>query len=88
MELDWLKKVRPVSGAVRLEWIEQDPKLSLSRQCELDGVSRATAYWPRVAAPTDDDDDDDDLTLCALIDEEYTQNPFYCNQRMVVILLR
>jgi putative transposase len=32
--------------------------------------------------------DEDDLTLCALIDEEYTQHPFYGSRRMVVILLR
>lgn len=73
-----------MSGAVRLGWIERDPKLSLSRQCELAGVSRSTAYGPRVAAVPDEDD----LTLCALIDEEYTQHPFYGSRRMVVILLR
>ena len=73
-----------MSGAVRLGWIERNPKLSLSRQCELAGVSRATVYRPRLAAPPDEDD----LTLCALIDEEYTQHPFYGSRRMVVILLR
>jgi len=69
---------------VRLGWIERDPKLSLARQCELAGVSRSTVYRPRVTAPPDEDD----LTLCALIDEEYTQHPFYGSRRMVVILLR
>lgn len=69
---------------MRLGWIERNPKLSLSRQCELAGVSRATVYRPRLAAPPDEDD----LTLCALIDEEYTQHPFYGSRRMVVILLR
>ena len=68
---------------MRQGWIERDAKLSLSRQCELAGVSRSTAYRPRVTAPPDEDD----LTLCALIDEEYTQHPFYGSRRMVVILL-
>ena len=69
---------------MRLGWIGPDPKLPLSRQCELAGVSRATVYRPRVAVSVDEDD----LTLCALIDEEYTQHPFYGSRRMVVILLR
>jgi putative transposase len=69
---------------VRLGWIDRESKLTLIRQCELAGVSRSTAYRPRVAAPADEDD----LTLCALIDEEYTQHPFYGSRRMVVILLR
>ena len=69
---------------MRLGWIGPDPKLPLSRQCELAGLSRATVYRPRVAVSVDEDD----LTLCALIDEEYTQHPFYGSRRMVVILLR
>ena len=69
---------------MRLGWIEHESELTLVRQCELAGVSRATAYRPRLAAPAGEDD----LTLCALIDEEYTQHPFYGSRRMVVILLR
>lgn len=69
---------------MRLGWIDRESKLTLIRQCELAGVSRSTAYRPRVAALADEDD----LTLCALIDEEYTQHPFYGSRRMVVILLR
>jgi putative transposase len=85
MELDWLKKkVRPVSGAVRLGWIEAAGELSLVRQCELAGISRATVYRPRVVTVPDNDD----LVLCALIDEEFTRHPFYSSRRMVVILKR
>ncbi len=69
---------------MRLGWIERESALTLVRQCELAGVSRATAYRPRVAEPADEDD----LALCALIDEEYTQHPFYGSRRMVVILRR
>jgi putative transposase len=79
-----LKKVRPVSGAVRLGWIEAVGELSLVRQCDLAGISRATVYWLReVAVP-----DDDYLVLCALIDEEFTRHPFYGSRPMVVILER
>ncbi len=74
----------PVSGAVRLGWIEAVGELSLVRQCELAGVSRATVYRPReVALP-----DNDEMALCALIDEEFTRHPFYGSRRMVVILKR
>lgn len=64
---------------MRLGWIERECKLSLLRQCELVGVSRATVYRPREAPRTDEDD----LTLCALIDEEYTRHPFYGSWRRV-----
>ena len=54
----------PVSGAVRLGWIEAVGELSLVRQCELAGVSRATVSRPReVALPYNDD-----MALPALID--------------------
>jgi putative transposase len=73
-----------VSGAIRLGWIDEVGELSLVRQCELTGVSRATVYRPRaVALP-----DEDDMALCALIDEEFTRHPFYGSRRMVVILKR
>ena len=63
---------------MRLRWIEATGELSLVRQCELAGVSRATVYRPRaVALP-----DDDDLVLCAVIDEEFTRHPFYGSGRM------
>lgn len=69
---------------MRLGWVEAGGELSLVRQCELAGVSRATVYRPRqVVLP-----DDDDLVLCALIDEEFTRHPFYGSRRMVVILKR
>ena len=69
---------------MRLGWVKAGDEIPLSRQCELVGVSRATVYRPRDAAPPDDDD----LSLCALIDEEFTRHPFYGSRRMVVILKR
>jgi len=56
--------------------------LSISRQCELAGVSRATEYARR--KPTKEDESD--LLLLRLIDEEYTRHPFYGTRRMVVYL--
>lgn len=56
--------------------------LSVSRQCELAGVSRATEYARR--KPTKEDESD--LLLLRLIDEEYTRHPFYGTRRMVVYL--
>ena len=69
---------------VRLGWIESAGEIPLSRQCELAGVSRATVYRPREVACLDDNE----LTLCRLIDEEFTRHPFYGSRRMVVILKR
>ena len=69
---------------MRLAWIERNCDLTVVRQCELAGVSRATVYRPRHP----DQPDADDLMLCALIDEEYTRHPFYGSRRMVVILLQ
>ena len=55
-------------------------ELPLVRQCELAGVSRAWTYGQRHACPVGNED----LLLCGLIDEAYTQRPFYGSRRMVV----
>ena len=73
-----------MSGALRLGWIEAADEVSLVRQCELSSVSRTTVYRPREAALSDDDD----LSLCALIDGEFTRHPFNGSRRMVVTLKR
>lgn len=76
-----------MSQDVRLEWVEPDyAKLPLARQCELAGVSRATVYRRLTAAELQVCVADDDLRLRALIDEEYTNRPFYGSRRMVVFL--
>ena len=51
-------------------------------QCVLAGVSRATIYAQRNPKP----DNESDLLLGGLIDEEYTQRPFYGSRKMVVFL--
>jgi putative transposase len=50
-------------------------------------VPRATVYR-RLTAKVPQEADADDLLLCRLIDEEYTNRPFYCSRRMVVVFLR
>lgn len=54
--------------------------LSVTRQCELLGVSRASLYYqPRGPSPQE-------LRLCRLLDEQYTRTPFYGSRRMTVVL--
>lgn len=57
----------------------------MSRQCELAEVARATVYR-RLTAKLPQGVDVEDLLLCRLIDEEYTNRPFYGSRRMVVFL--
>ncbi len=66
-------------------WIDGAEELPLSRQCELAEVTRATVYR-RLAAKAPVDTGAEDLLLCRLIDEEYTNRPFYGSRRMVVFL--
>jgi putative transposase len=61
--------------------IEEDqPRLSVRRQCQLLGLSRATLYYepaPESAA---------NLALMRLIDQQYTDCPFYGSRKMTVWL--
>ena len=66
-------------------WIDGAEELPLSRQCELAEVPRATVYRRRKAKVAQDAGAED-LLLCRLIDEEYTNRPFYGSRRMVVFL--
>ena len=67
---------------MREAWIEPTDGLSIVRQCELAGVSRATVYAHRQPVEICEVD----LKLCNLIDEEFTRRPFYGSRRMVVYL--
>ena len=76
-----------MSQAARLGWIEPEhAKLPMTRQCDLAGVPRTTVYRRMDAASRQARQDEDDLTLRTLIDEEYTNRPFYGSRRMVVFL--
>ncbi len=69
----------------RLGWVDGAEELPVSRQCELAEVPRATVYR-RLTAKMPEDAGAEDLLLCRLIDEEYTNRPFYGSRRMVVFL--
>lgn len=56
--------------------------MSVRRQCELLGLSRATYYYqPASETPLN-------LVLMRLIDEEYTEHPFYGRRKMTAYLRR
>lgn len=73
-----------MSQEARLGWIDRKDELSLSRQSELAEVARATVY--RRHGMTTDEERSEDLELYRLIDEEYTNRPFYGSRRMKVFL--
>jgi putative transposase len=66
-------------------WVDGADELPLSRQCELAEVPRATVYR-RLSVKMPEDAGAEDLLLCRLIDEDYTNRPFYGSRRMVVFL--
>jgi len=56
--------------------------VSVTQQCVLAGVSRATVYAQQKPRPVDESD----LLFSRLIDEEYTRRPFYGSRKMVIFL--
>ena len=67
--------------AARKALVEAEhPELSLVRQCELLGISRASLYYQPVGPS------DEELMLLRLIDEQYLKTPFYGSRRMVAHL--
>lgn len=54
--------------------------IGVQRQCELLGLSRASAYYTPMP------ESEEDLRLKRLIDEEYTRHPFYGVERMTTWL--
>ena len=75
------QKKLPASSKVKRTMIETNhPQLSVRRQCELVGLSRATFYrQPSGETPFN-------LRLMRLIDEEYTRTPFYGYRKMTARL--
>lgn len=55
-----------------------NPYLSVSRQCELLGLSRSSYYRPLRPAS----ESDENLGLMRLIDEEFLKHPFYGSRKM------
>jgi putative transposase len=63
--------------------IERDhPKLSIRRQCALIGLNRASFYYEPAG------ESEENLLLMRLLDEQYTQTPFYGWPRMTAALRR
>ncbi len=62
--------------------IEAGGKLSVSKQCELVGLSRSSYYYRGHG------ESEDNLTLMRLIDEHYLRRPFYGSPRMTAVLRR
>ena len=61
---------------------EDHPRLSLARQCELLGVSRASLYYRPVGWSSYN------LELMRLLDRQYTKTPFYGVEKMTAWLRR
>jgi putative transposase len=57
-----------------------NPQIPIKRQCELLGLSRSTAYYQPKS------ESDEKLFLMRLLDEQYTQTPFYGVRRMTAWL--
>lgn len=67
----------------RLTWVCSESEMTVSQQCQLASVSRATVYArrkPQLVCEAE-------LLLCQLIDEEYTRRPFYGSRKMVRFLM-
>ena len=58
----------------------ENEKISVLRQCELLGLNRSTIYYRERPESTED------VKLMRLIDEQYTETPFYGYRRMTVYL--
>lgn len=83
MNLTGLKKNLPVSTSERRLCIEQNNKgLSLVRQCQLLGISRSSLY--RTAAG----ESPENLNLMHLLDQIYTECPFFGSRQMCFYLRR
>ena len=73
IELDWLKKNLDFSPEEKRVLVEPNNfQLSITRQCELLGISRSGYYYYEPCGIPERD-----LLIMRMIDEEYTRHPFY-----------
>ncbi|HZI76094.1 MAG TPA: IS3 family transposase [Gemmatimonadales bacterium] len=84
VELDFLaRKARSLSRAERHPMIDRlNEKLSLTRQCQLLGLSRSSLYYHPA------NDNTEDLALMALIDRQFMETPYYGSRKMTAWLRR
>ena len=77
VELDWLKKNLGCSVRERLRWIEPKHRtISIKRQCELAALSRSSYYRMFGVESALN------LELMRVLDELYTEMPYYGIRRM------
>jgi putative transposase len=80
-EIGRLKVELACSNEDRRGWVEPEPRqLSVRRQCQLLGISRASLYYRPVG------ESGENLRLMRLLDEQYTRAPFYGSRRMTAWL--
>jgi putative transposase len=81
VELDWLKKNLDLSVGVKRALIQPDHgQISLSRQCELLSLNRSSWYYEAARESPENE------ALMQLIDQHFTQTPFYGVRRMTAWL--
>src|SRR6266516_1409994 len=81
VELDWLKKKLDSPPHAKRELIEPEhPPISIARQCDLVGLPRATSYSHAQG------ENAEHLALMHLLDQQYTDTPYYGVRRMTVWL--
>jgi len=75
------KKINDASIEQKRQWIEcNNPDLSIKRQCELLEIARSSCYY------NPQGESEQNLRLMRLIDEEFTEHPFYGTRRMTAFL--
>src|SRR4029077_11262966 len=75
------KKKLPASVDAQRALVEVGhPQLSICRQCELLGLARSSFYYEPAAETAET------LTLMRLIDQQYTDCPFYGSRKMTIWL--
>lgn len=83
MELEWLKKKLPSLVEAKRMLIElAHPEISVRRQCELIGLNRSSLYYMPAM------ESEFNMELMRLLDQQYTQTPFYGWPRMTAHLRR
>jgi putative transposase len=80
-ERDWLKKVNGYPLALRKALLEPaNATFSLRQQCGLLGTNRSSLYYQPQG------ESDENLLLMRLLDEQYTQTPYYGVFKMTAYL--
>ena len=81
VEVDWLKKSWVTSAETKRLLVEADhPAICISRQCELLDLPRSSFYYKPAGIS------EYNLVLMDMIDQKYTQHPFYGILRMTAWL--